>query len=754
MKRNMHTFLSWFFIWLLILSSALPNRFAYADENISLTLTYDGQTRDYSAKPVNLVINGDKVTDLEMPPIIFDDYTLVPARAVLELMGANVSWNSETSNVIVTMGKKIVVFHINDTVAIVNGTPVNMGIPPKVINEKTMVPLRFVADYLDFLVYWDEQTRTIYIDNIVGEQTPDVTDEAAPEANPANPADDDTELTNAAHSQTINLDEDDEVSITRNVSQTPVIPAVDKSVTEIKEMNYPEARITALEEPHSSSNFFAITASEPISKVEKHLLNDNRMYLDIYAAVADVPQSLYSYTDNPSVAMVRVAQNQTEPENVVRVVFYLKDGTEYFVGISEDRTTLTVGFSRNAIHDVGLVTESGRDIITITGQTTPNINIYPADGEDLIIDIPYADIEKIEKQTAGEFVKSISAIQYNANTARITLDLNKKAGYALSVAEDSAVITLYSPTQKNIEYDFENMRIVLGKTPGVNIDISSFIHKDNYSVFRYIITLPGDYSEYFGQGEHIINDAYLNAVAVRTENGQTSIIIDETRILAYKVYEDSANIYIQPVLPKEKYDRIVVIDAGHGGHDAGAKGNGVIESELNLDIILRLNELLERDSRIKVYATRLTDVYPSLTERVRFANELGDLFVSVHNNYAGGGYGAAATGIVNRNATGTETYFYPHANDDTIGIASERVAEIMQNRLISVLGSVDRGVKTNDYQVIVSTKIPAVLCEIGFISSPTEAAMLASSEYKTMAALALYAGIMDVFEQGGYKPPR
>src|SRR6185503_10279918 len=90
----------------------------------------------------------------------------------------------------------------------------------------------------------------------------------------------------------------------------------------------------------------------------------------------------------------------------------------------------------------------------------------------------------------------------------------------------------------------------------------------------------------------------------------------------------------------------IVIDAGHGGHDPGAHGNGIDEAQLTLDVALRLQTLLEKQG-VDVVMTRDTDVFIPLEERTAIANREGaDLFLSIHAN-------------ASRNAVarGVETYF-------------------------------------------------------------------------------------------------
>lgn len=749
MKKKIHIFSLRLTVIIIIFSISHIGA-VYGQEKLNLTLTYDGQTSKYSELGIKLVINGAEVTGLSMPPIIFNNYTLVPARDVLELMGATVSWDPKPREVNIVMGSNITVLKINDTTARVNNVEAKMDIPPKIINERTMIPLRFVADNLNFLVYWEESSRTIYIDDLGHGQNLATGQDGASNTG-SEISEDYGYIVNTQNEDSQSADIG--VNINSNTSMTTsdtLIAAKDKSVSQILTENHPETSITEIIQPQNGNNYFRITAVSAISKIEKTLLGDNRMYLDIYGAVLNTSQSAYSFTDNPNVASVRAAQNQTEPVKIVRIVFDLKDGAEYYVDLSADRKIVTVGFERNKIKDFIFKSNYSTDILTIVGTSTPSVTIYPMENpERLIIDVPYADLEKAEEMiVAGEFTSAVRSVQYDQNTARMILDLNKKVSYNLTTDGNTAVITMFSPSYKNIDYDFVNKRIVLSKNSAKAIDIRQFIHKDDYSLFQYTITIPVDLSGYFGQGEHVIRDSYLNSISVQTSGGQTTITINETRVLAYNVYEDLANIYIQPVHPKEKYDKIVVLDPGHGGDDPGtSSANGLIERDVNLDIAMRLHELLEKDGRVKVYSTRLTDIKPSYESRAQFGTENGDLFVSIHQNYA-----EIRPGVSNPSPNGTETFYYPHDNDSQIGFTSEQAATILQKNVSRTLNSNNRGIKKNYLQVLTLNKVPAVLCEVGFFSNQDEAAKLATMEYRQKAAQGLFEGIIDIFQQ--YTPKR
>lgn len=175
--------------------------------------------------------------------------------------------------------------------------------------------------------------------------------------------------------------------------------------------------------------------------------------------------------------------------------------------------------------------------------------------------------------------------------------------------------------------------------------------------------------------------------------------------------------------------KTVVVDPGHGGYDVGAVANGLEEKDIVLDTGLKLKGDLEAMGAT-VVMTRETDRYLSLDERTEVANNANaDAFVSVHVN-AGGG-------------VGDESYWYGEYEAER----SERLAEDVQERLIEATGAADRGVKEGNFQVIRDTDIPAILAEIGFIDSSTDAANLSEEEYLDDTSEGLTGGVDQFFEE-------
>lgn len=110
------------------------------------------------------IIYNNTLLKFEQSPVIENDRTLIPIRFLFEQMGATVDWDGETQTATISQNNTTVAFSINNTEADVNGQTVSMDVPARLINDKTMVPLRFLSEELGYTVDWDGEKRIITIE--------------------------------------------------------------------------------------------------------------------------------------------------------------------------------------------------------------------------------------------------------------------------------------------------------------------------------------------------------------------------------------------------------------------------------------------------------------------------------------------------------------------------------------------------------------------------------------------------------------
>ena len=677
---------------------------AYAQ---AIRLFYNGAWHDHISLNTSLMINGQLKTDLPMPPVNFDGFTLVPAREVFEPLGATVTWDAENHAVHISYGSTVIVLQQNYQYAQVNGERVRLPISVKNISldgiyGKIMIPTRFVAEAIDLLVDWDDDTKTVLITS----RQPTLHPAPTPTQPPS------TNFTGLA----------------RNISPAP-IPVE----------NHPETRITDLILPGISNNYsFEIQASSAISRVTTMLLYDNRLVLDIHNAEMALSRTSHE-TPNTPATRIRAAQHELTPVKITRVVLELNSPVDFIISISPDRRTVTVSFEHSSIRNVAFSTDGINDFVHIEFDGTPSAILFSlANPHRIMIDAPSTSSAHVPSQTVnGRFVSSIRAEQPSGGMTRIILDMRDDTTYEKQIVGNAMIIRLSEPTYRNIFVDIERSVIRIAKHGNFNINVNAVEHRDLYHLGQYVFVLPGDFSGLLGYGRMPVGTQFIESAEIRNNaSGQTEIIVNQNQVLVYEITEDANFIYITPMSPRQRYRYIVLLDPGHGGHQPGTSHNGLVEKDLNLDVVLRVLDLFERsNSGVKAYSTRITDVAMANVDRAVMGNQIADLFVSVHFNAMDIERNPAAVAI-----NGTETYYFPRE-----GVQNRPVANIFQRNLVRRLGTTDRGVRTNNFTVLTNSTIPAVLLEIGFLTNPEEAARIATSEFRQATAETIYNSIVEVF---------
>ena len=610
-----------------------------ANKYVNMTLTYDYTQHKYSAEEVFVAINGNKLTGLKMPPIVLNNFTLVPAREVFEAMGATVEWKKDLEQVYVKYNDKLVVIPIGSTKAYVNGQATTMQTAAKIINNKTMIPLRFVATSLGMQVSWDTKTRVADID-------------------------------------TGNISSGDVVEVTEETTTTvaPVITTTTEQTTTTETTTEETTTVASTTETTTEQT----TAAE-VNNISAITFSKGNSYKDIITIEGDY---------NPDVSKA----------------------------FSSDNKTLTL-----SINNAKLVADKGN---IDEGAYISSGYYYQNNGNVVTVSLNLKD---------SNMAVDIRQLGNNNTTVTVT--------YASSNSTDSnnsSSSNSNSSLSGNCGYDAENARFYFKNNGSVNI--KNIIESDNYNDLNYKLTLNGDYTSIFSNTTYPVNSSYINNIVVNSTATSTVITFSEKKIMTVLMSEADGYIYIKPVLPKERYSKIIVLDAGHGGSDPGASGNGLIEKNLTLSMLNKARALFDSDGTIKCYATRTTDTYPSFNDRTDLGNEVGDAFISIHINAA-----------ANTSAAGTETYSL-YANDQGNGLTSYGLASEILKNLLSQLGTKDRKVKSENWIVLRQSKIQASLIEIGFITNSGDAAIMGSDAGQQKVAQAIFDSVKNLFNQ--YPPVR
>lgn len=502
----------------------------YAED---MELVYDGKSHSYSGKTIHLYIDNEEIQTTAMPPIQLNGCTLIPAKEVFVNTGAEVEWRSSEKSVYISKEDLLIVLKVDDDIAWVNGEHKKMAMPAKIINNKVMIPLRFIGEALGYNVLWQPEEPSVSI-------------------------------------------------------------------------------LTKSEEQSQNNDINHIFNWETEENTSTDMLNN--------IANIDPTHTNQSTDTNP---------NSSADTNIDTSV----------------NTNMEITDFNNFTPDM--------DLNTIFG----NENISYLWGE-------------------GTFtLKQLDGLQ----AAKVTCE------------ED--------PYTKQI-----------------------------------IVNLNQDYSGYLSEGYYTISDSEIESMQIVHQMGSTQLIIKTSKIKALLLSDIEGQLHMKVVTPSEKYNKIVVVDAGHGAGDPGTTGNGIKEKDLNLALSQQLVSVLEADPEIKVYATRRDDTFVELEGRSAFSNEINpDLFISIHIN----------SSDANPSASGTETYYT--TKQDT---RNKIFADIVQNALVSEFGTRNRGVKHNTFVVTRCTDAPAILIEIGFLSNASDFEMMTSWDFTTRYAGAVYRSILEYYNQG------
>lgn len=212
------------------------------------------------------------------------------------------------------------------------------------------------------------------------------------------------------------------------------------------------------------------------------------------------------------------------------------------------------------------------------------------------------------------------------------------------------------------------------------------------------------------------------------------------KIYVPELFEDDENYYIILRKPKEVYDKIVVIDAGHGGRHPGTFSfdGKIVEKDTTLHLVSHLKKIFEKKEDIKVYYTRLNDATVYLRPRADLANETeADFFVSIHNN-----------AFFNSRAYGTEVLYNEKLASNRL--PAGRLAEIILDKVTNVLKSRSRGIRAgSDKYVLGHTKMISALIEVGYLTNEGDLSYILDDKKMKKCAKAIYESILQAYEEMG-----
>lgn len=696
----------------------------------SMELNYDGKKHEYNLPPITLYINDEEIKTEIMPPVQIDGRVLVPAREVFEPLGAAVEWKSYERKIYVSYKDSLMILEPDNDQVWLDGEQVTLDVPAKIINDKIMVPLRFIGENLGFDVQWVSDTeRAVYITEGTSKpgsgDNPDPIPEEKPETKPEEPDTKPESKPTPIEPSSTNRLENVVDGIKQFYEGKSTSLTVDTSTKSYNMTTIDKASVIG----GNTEAVCMIEASTPISEIEVSK-SEGKVIIDILNSKNKLASTV-QVANNNFVKQIRTSQFTSD---TTRVVLDLKSGAEAFVSLSEDRTGINIQLSKEEVSALAVGEDAKGEYIGIEGFMPSQMQVVEdqANRQVVVTLLNTTLNDDVEwKRIKGYYIDQVYATQ-KGNNVEITIDLQDdvKFTYTVETIKGNTLIRIDKPLFEYIDY-------VGGSRPTIDVTIPEAFNlkditvNDLYNENKIIIDLGKNYGSELKTGRWDIGDTIVGAVSI--ENGNTTrIVIEEKMIRAVNLEKNGQNLTIELVAPKEKYEQIIVLDAGHGGSDAGSSGNGVREKDVNLNQTKAIKDYIEQNSNIKIYMTREEDVYPGLRDRTNLANQIeADMFISVHNN------------SFTETSKGTEVLYYPSTTDTR----SKQMAEIALRHIVNECGTYNRGVKARPDLVVLNTsKMPAILLEGAFISNPTEAALLKSETFTQNYGRAVGNAILEMFQ--------
>lgn len=687
----------------MLLISAFPgvyaSKFSEADK-VTLIDGISGVQESYIA--ANLLMgSNDVVTD--MPAILYNlngkDRTLVPVRVISESIGAKVTWDAVTQTVTIIYKGKTIVLTVDSTKAKVNGVSYTLpdSVPAKLMGfegvNRTLVPVRFISEQLGLVVNWAGDTRTVIL-------------------NQKQQAFTDMTFSDTGTFQEIMLQTTGTVEVSSFLLNGGQVGAGNQLVIDL---------------PNTLMKYADRSKVDSTGVVLKRVIKND-------------------------IISMRASQFEKEPLPKTRIVIEL--GRQRGYEILKEAKGIRIRFV-NTVQDVKLDSIQGAKALVIRTAEAPTYNITTK-GKQVMIDV--LETRLLRDGTGSSVVSVGEGGIANYQTSQMT----GNALYGKSKIYSRITMNLESETIQNrvfIHEEGNEIFCYVAENPigdfyyGKDADSSAILYIEGQKAMAYQsmydkdkrilqLRVPEAYA-YLNNFELKPNDHMVEAldvvlvdgfylVTMRLSEGVT--YLDRTKGKETQQLEirfENPTLKVE-VAQNKLTDKLIVIDAGHGGKDPGAisKLDGTKEKDIALSVAIKLKKSLESFG-YRVYLTRDYDAYIGLYDRSNMANNLkADVFLSIHLNSA-----------PMASASGVEMLYVADSRD------SKLLASKLQENLVSNTGAKNRGIIERPNLVVIrETQMPAVLAEIGFLSNPEEVSKLNDSNYIQAIVQGLAEGVLKYFK--------
>lgn len=699
-----------------------------------LKLNYDNKNVTYTGITGKVMVDGKSVNVTTLPTILISNTAMIQAWKVFtQAMGVTYKIDNASGELTFIKGNITVGMKLGSTSATINGTKVDCKVAPRYVKnlennkEVVMVPGQFLAKALGYDYSWSDQTQTstIKTTSSVGESskitpTPTIAPTQAPSTGDSNSSgsipDEKTNYFtwNAEEKYKTEIEEAKEVLKDYKAEQSIVTDSEDfinvySIYKESTNQNmFSESFVISL--ANKPSSVTAIKKDDAITLSFKNALTHEQAYYVDSQLVSNVSTSMDDSTGN------------------LLVNFKLNDkGYIYDLKLSEDGTSVVVTVYPNYLTNVsGGSDVNGNDFISLHGLNDLNVNVTD-DNYYVYLSLPDAASTMEAMQYASDSSTNISFVLLEMSSKNSSQLIIQKpyVGAEYTVKEDKDQFYLSFAKNQTSTVDADTIAIPLPS----GVTASSIIDEDQYYKKQIVISLKGNHTSFYKSNPIVTSHDHVTSVSVKYENSKTNIIIKTDKIQGYALDYGTNELRVKIANPSELYQKIVVLDAGHGGNDPGTMNGSTKEKDIVFNILNNYAKDYFENSDIKIYYTRVDDTRIDLYDRAGFAKLVeADLFVSLHVN--------SSTSAA---ARGTNVY-YTAANKAKTkgGLDSKRLATLLVNNLSRTLGTNNRGIVNGNFVVISKNSVPSVLIELAFLSNPSDYKLLVNKDFQKKAAKTIF----------------
>jgi len=654
-------------------------------------------------RQVSVLLDGNRL-DSKIPSFILGDRTLVPIRFVAENFGAVVGWEDKTKTVTVVNGPTVVILTVDSNKVLVNGV--------ERILDKNSIP--------KLVTYNDNgklDARTMvpvrFISEVLGYEVLWDSKNYTAQINTST-------VTNITDIRTI-YDSNGNHQIAIDSDQKLEYEVSYDSINKKYDIEFINTKLNIA--GNGQTTFESEVGGTFIQK--------------IYSRQSSLPPNPY-----------KVSLNIVMKDEGKEIFNTTSAGKTLIISFEPNKPAPTI----NNISNISLGYVDGKEAVVLKGVKGNDYKSFILDNPTrYVLDLKDATLLGNLYQTFDYklgFINSVRVSQFtpdanydpNDKIVRVVLDINSGVSPKVNIVfkDDELYLVPENTLFNYINYNTYTSSFDFSiPSMDINSVITDYVEPNNQLILSFdngLLDLP--------IGSYNINDNFISTIEIEKTSNTTIITMNLNKKINYDVDLNNSffkiNVKSENTIPTNPSGKTIVIDAGHGGKDPGALSIlGFKEKEVNLSIALKLENAL-RQKGYNVIMTRNTDTYVDLYERPKIANNVkADLFISIHCNST----------LLN-SVNGLELLYCPATESSYKTVDQYPFAKSIHDSIVSSTGINSRGIKKrSDLVVLRLTNMPAVLIETAFLTNPDDAQKLIQDSFQQKVVQGIVNGVEQYMNQ-------